>query len=344
VINPESPLSQVLIMYRPGPQKTSYIYGKGLVSQEKDGHTLYYHYDMRGSTVAITNQNGDIVDRFSYLPFGGVIAHTFGSTETPFLYNGRDGVMNDGNGLYYMRARFYSPEIRRFVNRDVLLGEVMVSNALNRFAYVNGNPVSLVDPLGLSGIGLWDKFKEDFDLRKGFSQVGDIIGVLGSGGEVVGGAIIGGAEDIFGLKTNIGNQLVKHGVNGVGSSFESLANHMGMPASGALTSSITSGFADTFYKGNVDERIIIASDTYRSLKDIKGLYQSVNKYTNLVLKEKRALRFSMDGHRSVKAQANYTKLHLKRRNSRRSNNKLFEEILMDGFDVISGAPGLRCEK
>jgi RHS repeat-associated protein len=154
VINPESPLSQVLIMYRPGPQKTSYVYGKGLVSQVKDGQTLYYHYDMRGSTVAITNQNGDIIDRFSYLPFGGVIQHTLGNTETPFLYNGRDGVMNDGNGLYYMRARFYSPEIRRFVNRDTLLGDVMVSNALNRFAYVTGNPVNSIDPLGLFELNL----------------------------------------------------------------------------------------------------------------------------------------------------------------------------------------------
>lgn len=29
-----------------------------------------------------------------------------GSTDTPFLYNGRDGVMTDNNGLYYIRARF----------------------------------------------------------------------------------------------------------------------------------------------------------------------------------------------------------------------------------------------
>lgn len=148
IVNPESPLSQVLVMYQPGPEKTSFIYGNGLQSQIKGSQTLYYHYDIRGSTVAFTNENGDIVDRFSYLPFGGVIEHSVGNTETPFLYNGRDGVMNDGNGLYYMRARFYSPEIRRFVNRDVLLGDVMVTNALNRFAYVNGNPVSLVDPKG----------------------------------------------------------------------------------------------------------------------------------------------------------------------------------------------------
>ena len=61
-------------------------------------------------------------------------------------------MMSDGNGLYYMRARFYSPEIRRFVNRDVLLGDVGDGQSLNRFAFVTGRPVSFVDPFGLSGV------------------------------------------------------------------------------------------------------------------------------------------------------------------------------------------------
>ncbi len=60
------------------------------------------------------------------------------------------GVMTDGNGLLYMRARFYSPEIRRFVNRDILLGGVGDGQLLNRFAFVTGQPVKLVDPFGLS--------------------------------------------------------------------------------------------------------------------------------------------------------------------------------------------------
>jgi RHS repeat-associated protein len=58
--------------------------------------------------------------------------------------------MTDENGLYYMRARFYSPEIKRFVNMDVLVGEVGVGQSLNRFAFVTGRPVSLVDPFGLA--------------------------------------------------------------------------------------------------------------------------------------------------------------------------------------------------
>jgi RHS repeat-associated protein len=71
-----------------------------------------------------------------------------GSTDTPFLYNGQYGVMTDENGLYYMRARYYNPDIKRFINLDVLLGSIDSGQSLNRYAYVNGNPVLYTDPEG----------------------------------------------------------------------------------------------------------------------------------------------------------------------------------------------------
>jgi RHS repeat-associated protein len=95
----------------------------------------------------LTDASGAVVDRFQYSAFAQLVNHE-GSSDTPFLYNGRDGVMSDASGLYYMRARFYSPSIRRFVNQDVLLGTVVNGQSLNRFAFVNGNPVSFVDPDG----------------------------------------------------------------------------------------------------------------------------------------------------------------------------------------------------
>ena len=49
-----------------------------------------------------------------------------------------------------MRARYYSPEMRRFVNADIVSGEITNAITLNRYAYANGNPVSNIDPFGLS--------------------------------------------------------------------------------------------------------------------------------------------------------------------------------------------------
>ena len=80
----------------------------------------------------------------------GKVTERTGSTFVIFGYNGRDGVVTDRNGLLYMRARYYSPEHRRFVNADVIPGEISNAITLNRYAYANGNPVSNVDPFGLS--------------------------------------------------------------------------------------------------------------------------------------------------------------------------------------------------
>ena len=49
-----------------------------------------------------------------------------------------------------MRARYYSPAMRRFVNADIIPGEISNAVTLNRYAYANGNPVSNIDPFGLS--------------------------------------------------------------------------------------------------------------------------------------------------------------------------------------------------
>jgi len=71
------------------------------------------------------------------------------------------GVMTDDNGLYYMRARYYSPEIRRFVNQDILLGNIFDGQTLNRYAFVTGQPVSFIDPFGLAQL-TYDSFFEEF--------------------------------------------------------------------------------------------------------------------------------------------------------------------------------------
>ena len=128
---------------------TKYVYGIGLIGEETGSSFKTYHFDYRGSTEAITDINGNITDTFTYDTYGNLVSRT-GTSEIIFLYNGRDGVVTDENGLIYMRARYYSPELRRFINADIIAGEISNAITLNRYAYANGNPVSNIDPFGLS--------------------------------------------------------------------------------------------------------------------------------------------------------------------------------------------------
>ena len=139
----------MLLMKTTNGVVTKYVYGKGLIGEEVSGAFKTYHFDCRGSTIAITDASGNITDTFAYDTYGKLLTRT-GTSAVIFGYNGRDGVVTDDNGLIYMRARYYSPEMKRFVNADIVAGKLSNAITLNRFAYANGNPVSFVDPFGLS--------------------------------------------------------------------------------------------------------------------------------------------------------------------------------------------------
>ncbi|OAB34381.1 hypothetical protein PGLA_22755 [Paenibacillus glacialis] len=143
-------LSRVLMeLDAEGTPKTYYVYGLGLIGREDaQGHYQSYHSDIRGSTTLLTDEQGSVTDRYTYGPYGELEKHE-GKTNQPFGYNGRDGVQSDPNGLYYMRARYYHPVLQRFLNRDILRGDLMDGQTLNRYAYVNGDPIRYIDPLGL---------------------------------------------------------------------------------------------------------------------------------------------------------------------------------------------------
>ena len=139
----------MLLMKTTNGVVTKYVYGKGLIGEEVSGAFKTYHFDCRGSTIAITDTSGNITDTFAYDTYGKLLART-GTNTVIFGYNGRDGVVTDNNSLIYMRARYYSPEMKRFINADIVAGKLSNAITLNRFAYANGNPVSFVDPFGLS--------------------------------------------------------------------------------------------------------------------------------------------------------------------------------------------------
>ena len=99
--------------------------------------------------MAITDASGIVKATYNYSPYGELIDGEY-DENIQFLYNGQFGVTTDSNGLYYMRARYYNVDIKRFINQDVLTGTLERISSLNRYAYVEGNPVSYLDPFGLA--------------------------------------------------------------------------------------------------------------------------------------------------------------------------------------------------
>ena len=96
--------------------------------------------------MALSDGSGNVTDAYAYEPFGNTTVQ--GSSHNPFRFVGQYGVMDDGNGLHHMRARYYRPDLRRFVSLDALYGEVNDPMTLNRYQYVSGNPMVGMDPSG----------------------------------------------------------------------------------------------------------------------------------------------------------------------------------------------------
>ena len=151
-----------------------YIHGLGLMAMvDAQTNQLYvYHFDGTGHTVAMTDSAQNTVNKYGYTPFGKLL----GKVETvpqPFTYVGQYGVMTEANNLYYMRARYYDAQVGRFISED----PIGFKGGINLYAYVGGNPVSLVDPSGEVGV------------------VGSIVGgLLGAGSSLLGSWATGGTE------------------------------------------------------------------------------------------------------------------------------------------------------
>ena len=126
---------------------TTYLYAGNRLLAEDGEEYLTYHFNNVGSTTAVTDKSGNIKYRYAYSVYGELLKGNYG--EVLFLYNGQYGVQSDDSGLYYMRARYYNAAIKRFINQDTVTGSIESSQSLNRYAYVEGNPVSYLDPFGL---------------------------------------------------------------------------------------------------------------------------------------------------------------------------------------------------
>ena len=121
-----------------------YLTGFGLSHvQTKDGAYHAYHQDEQGSTAYITGQG--VENCYQYDSFGNLTEKKETITNR-ILYTGQQ--YDQETGQYYLRARYYSPVVGRFLQEDTYRGD-----GLNLYAYCANNPVMYYDPSGHDGCG-----------------------------------------------------------------------------------------------------------------------------------------------------------------------------------------------
>ncbi|HAX85517.1 MAG TPA: hypothetical protein DCY91_04425, partial [Cyanobacteria bacterium UBA11370] len=139
-------LGDIVGEYNGSTLVANYTHGIGLVSRGNGSNSNYYDADALGSTVGLTANDGSYVNRYSYLPFGEDLTKIEG-VANPFEYVGQWGVMDEGNGLDFMRARFYDSGLGRFTAVDPI---GLNGGDTNFYRYVFNSPINLNDPLGLT--------------------------------------------------------------------------------------------------------------------------------------------------------------------------------------------------
>jgi RHS repeat-associated protein len=132
-----------------------YLEGFGLPAQQtvSSAETRYFHGDLVRSTNLLTEGNGAAVATSAYTAFGELVG---GDLDTRYRYAGGWGyesdllVLEGAPGsvpitLMHAGARWYQPDIGRFIQRDPL----GIFGGLNVYVYAVNDPVTLVDPHGL---------------------------------------------------------------------------------------------------------------------------------------------------------------------------------------------------
>lgn len=146
-----------------------------------DAITSMFLTDALGSTLRLVDDSGAMRTQYAYEPFGATTA-TGAPSANAAQFTGRE---NDGTGLYFYRARYYSPELGRFLSEDPL---EFGGGDTNLYAYVGDRPTRSTDPLGL-----YDR-DVHYDLTKG---IGQQVGMCAANAAKVASADQGMDDDIW---------------------------------------------------------------------------------------------------------------------------------------------------
>jgi RHS repeat-associated protein len=137
---------EIIGVYEGDTEVTSYSHGPGVdevLAQRSDEIVSYLHHDGLGSVTALSNVQGELAGTVRYGAFGE--AEASGGVTSRFGFTGREV---DTTNLMYYRSRYLDPTIGRFLSRDVEPLRAHRPATLQRYSYVENDPINNVDPTG----------------------------------------------------------------------------------------------------------------------------------------------------------------------------------------------------
>ena len=141
-----------------GRTLATYVYGTHLddiLNMRRADKDVYFFKDDLGSTLAVADREGKLVEGYDYDDFGEPsIFDSRGtpipqsSVGNPYLFTGQR--YDSETGLYYYRSRYLDPRVGRFTSRDTIGIWEDAGNLGNAYTYAHNNPLTFVDPKGES--------------------------------------------------------------------------------------------------------------------------------------------------------------------------------------------------
>lgn len=109
--------------------------------------TYFYHYNGHGDVIALTDATGAIVAEYDYDAYGlPVTTGLEGTVVNPFRYAGY--YWDDETSFYYLNARYYWPNVGRFISRDTFPGFDNEPLSLNQYIYGNITQLVILTQMG----------------------------------------------------------------------------------------------------------------------------------------------------------------------------------------------------
>jgi RHS repeat-associated protein len=154
-------------------------------------------------------------------------------------------VLDEDTGLYYYGARYYDPQLARFIQPDSVVPEELNSQALNRYSYCINNPLKFTDPTGQS---FWSAVAAIVNWLTSAKVATAIVvaAAVGAGmaaatgGDVLKGALAGAIGGMFGVGFNPVMAMAGGAVGALVTG--------GDPLMGAMTAGISAGVGACFAK------------------------------------------------------------------------------------------------